>query len=135
MDKLVQTLVNAPESARKVAPEAEVLTDFYPRLRGELYYHAKSLRPSPALLDLLCSAFKDEVYVDLSPFHTFNCGDLSLLVSRLQEHGQMTRLNLSNMPNLANEDLSLVLVSGPKQNFEAVYLMENPRSRSNRYAL
>ncbi|CAD6591967.1 MAG: hypothetical protein ASARMPRED_005887 [Alectoria sarmentosa] len=127
MDKLVQTIVNDPETARKVASEADVLTDFYPRLRGELYYHSKCLRPSPALLDLLYAAFTDEGYVDLSPFHTFNCVDLSLLVSRLQEHGQMTRLNLSNMPNLTNEGLSLVLVSGSKRVFEAVYLMENPQ--------
>ncbi|CAF9933987.1 MAG: hypothetical protein ALECFALPRED_005807 [Alectoria fallacina] len=127
MDKLVQTIVNDPETARKVASEAEVLTDFYPRLRGELNYHAKSLRPSPALLDLLCAAFKDELYVDLSPFHNFNCGDLSLLVSWLQEHGQMTRLNLSNLPNFTNEGLSLVLVSGPKRVFEAVYLIKNPQ--------
>lgn len=127
IEKLVQTLVENPESARQVAPAAEVLADFWPRLKGKIYEHAKSLRPSPALLDLLCATLKEEMYVDLSPFHTLTCEDLSLLVSRLQSDGQMRRLNLSHMPNLTSEGLASVLVPGLRQRLLGVYLMENPQ--------
>lgn len=127
LEKLVQTLVEDPESARQVAPAAEVLADFWPRLKGKIYEHAKILRPSLALLDLLCASLKEEMYVDLSPFHTLTCADLSLLVSRLQSHGQMRRLNLSNMPNLTSEGLASVLGPEPKQRLLGLYLMENPQ--------
>ena len=127
MEKLVQTLVDDPECAREVTPEAELLTDFWPRMKEYFYEHAEKLRASPALLDLLSATLKEETYVNLSPFQTFTCKDLSKLVWRLQGHGKWRRLNLSNMPNLTSEGLASVLNHGRTPRYLCVYLMENPQ--------
>lgn len=127
MDQLVQQVANDPESVLQGAAEAKLLADFCPRLKDELYDKARSLIPSPALLELLCTAVENETYIDLSPFKTSKCEDISFIVLRLQDHGRMTHLNLSNMPKLTNEGFPSILFLSPSNALQAVYLMENPQ--------
>ena len=125
MNQLLQEIVEYPDP--EVEEVAGKLTDYKPRQKEMLYNRAEDLRPSSERLRLLLTTLRDEAYVDLSPFHSFTCEDISLLVSQLQDHGQMRRLNLSNMPNLTNEGLSRILSSSKKQVLQALYLMENPQ--------
>ena len=144
MDQSLQSLLDNPEKYIEGVAEAKWLVDFCPRLREKLYNSAASLTPSSALLKLLCVALESDDHVDLTPFLTLSSEDLLSLVSRLQFDGQMTRLNLSNMPALTNEGLSEILYPGPRRIvtneglseifypgsrriLQAVYLMENPQ--------
>ena len=125
MDQVVRTVVKYPDpTVEEIAGE---LTDFKPRLEEMLYNRAEDRRPSSTILRRLIDTLRDEAYVDLSPLRSLTCKNISFLVSQLQDHGQMRRLNLSNMPNLTNECLSRMLSSSKKNVLQALYLMENPQ--------
>lgn len=127
MDVLISTILSYPDSALGAVSEAEILADFNERLKKGVYDGAESLKPSVTSLGLLCTIFKHDLYVDLSPFHTLTYDDLVSLVSQLLDHGQMRQLNFSNMANLTGEDLALVLSPRPGPKLQAVFLLENPQ--------
>lgn len=124
MDTVLQTLLDGPDEDTDLVSEAELLADFLPNLKGKLYEQAKTLKPSPHVLDLLCRALKDETDIDLSPFKGLSPEDMSLVVSRLRKHGKINTLCISNRPDLTEHDLQVVLrgVSG----LEVLYILEDP---------
>ncbi len=63
--------------------------------------------------------------VQLSPFESFSAEDMSLVVSRLQKHGKMKTLCISNRPNLTDEDLQIVLRGAT--GLKALYILEDPQ--------
>ena len=88
--------------------EAEALNDFIPRLRSRLYSQAADLETSSSMLHLLLRALEQDLEVDLRPFKNFTIEHLSFLFAQLQ-NGRMRSLNLSNMPELTEADLKLII--------------------------
>ncbi|KAF6232196.1 hypothetical protein HO173_009579 [Letharia columbiana] len=125
MATVLKALLDAPDEDAGLLSEAELLTDFLPRLKDRLYEQANALEPSPHLLNLLCRALEDHDDVDLSPFKAFSAEDLSLVVSRLRKHGKMITLCMSNRPDLTEEDLKLVLHDAA--DLKALYILEAPQ--------
>ena len=125
MATVLQALLDASDEDAGLLSEAELLTDFLPRLKDRLYEQANALEPSPHLLNLLCRALEDHDDVDLSPFKAFSAEDLSLVVSRLRKHGKMITLCVSNRPDVTEEDLKLVLRDAA--DLKALYILEAPQ--------
>ncbi|KAL8705557.1 MAG: hypothetical protein Q9201_001335 [Fulgogasparrea decipioides] len=112
MDILLDNLIDQSEKdssdVSDLIAEAEVLSDFIPKLRLKLYGRAATLVPTASVLRLLYKALEQDTEVSLSPFTTLTVEHLSELVVKLC-HGNMRVLNLSNMPNLSDSDLKTVL--------------------------
>ncbi len=124
MAAVLQNLMDGSDEDTGLLSEVELLTDFLPKLRAKLYEDASSVKPFPHLLDLLCRALED-TDVDLSPFGYFSAEDMSLVVSRLQKHGKIDTLCVSNRPNLTNEDLQILLRG--TTGLKALYILEDPQ--------
>lgn len=111
MDVLLESLLDQTEDNPHLMAEAELMSDFIPKLRAKFYVRAASLKPSSALIRLLCRALENEVEVDLSPFKTLTVDDLTAVVAILRK-SKMKVLNLSDMPNLEESDLGKILGFG-----------------------
>ncbi|KAI4099490.1 MAG: hypothetical protein LQ339_005917 [Xanthoria mediterranea] len=132
MDQLLDLLLDPSEQdVPTLMAEAEHLHDFIPKLRQRLYNQASVLEPSGANIVLLNKAFEGAAIVDLSPFTALTSGHLATLVARLQKgHGAMEVLNLSNMPDLTESDLELILDIGNGSEtlpITAILLLETPK--------
>lgn len=125
MATVLQTLLDGSDDNTGLVLEAEVLTDFLPKLKAKLYEQASALKPSHQLLDLLCRALEDDIDVDLSPFKGFSAVDISFVVSRLRKHGKMNTLCMSNQPDLTEENLQVVLRGA--EGLKALYILEDPQ--------
>ena len=125
MAAVLQTLLDGSDEDTGLSSEVELLTDFLPKLKGKLYEDASIVKPLPQLLDLLCRALEEDTDVDLSPFGSFSAKDMSLVVSRLQNHGKMNTLCISNRPDLTDEDLQIVLRGAT--GLKALYILEDPQ--------
>ncbi|KAI4129529.1 MAG: hypothetical protein LQ341_006559 [Variospora aurantia] len=108
MDSLLDLLLDPSQDPSALMAEAEILTDFVPKLRRRLYHQAATLPPSASHLILLEKALQQDLNVDLSPFKLFSVGHLSKLVAKLR-NGTMRSVNLSDMPDLTEDDLALIL--------------------------
>ena len=125
MATVFQSLLDGTDDNTGVLSEAEVLTDFLPKLKEKLYEHANALKPSRHLMNILCRALEDEVDVDPSPFQGFSAEDLSFVVSRLRNNGKMNTLCMSSRPNLTEEDLQVVLRGAA--GLKTLYILECPQ--------
>ncbi|KAL8741922.1 MAG: hypothetical protein Q9184_008327, partial [Pyrenodesmia sp. 2 TL-2023] len=111
MDNFLDVLLDPSQDTAALLAEAELLTDFVPRLRRRLYDQAGTLTPSTTLLNLLHKALSRDVEVDLSPFNMLPVEHLTTLVGKLR-HGKMRSLNLSNMSHITESDLEAILEAG-----------------------
>ena len=132
MDRLLDVLLDPSEQdVPALMAEADHLHDLIPKLRQRLYNQASVLEPSGANIVLLNKAFEGATIVDLSPFTALTSGHLATLVARLQKgHGAMEVLNLSNMPDLTESDLELILDIGNGSetlSITAILLLETPK--------
>ena len=109
MDKLAQSLLDDPGNGLPALSEAELLSDFLPRLRTKVYERAATLEPSPAYMELLFETLKNDVCVDMSRFQRFSAKDLAATISRLTTDGKIRALDLSNMLDLNHQDLQTIL--------------------------
>ena len=125
MATVLQTLLEGPDEISGILLEAELLTDFMPKLKTKLYEQANTLKPSPHLVDLLCRALADNTHVDLGPFTTLSAEDMSLVVSRLRKHGKMDTLCVSNRSDLTERDMQIVLRGAA--GLKALYILEDPQ--------
>ena len=123
MVTVIQALLDGPNENDGLLSEVELLTDFLPRLKEMLYERSSALKLSPHILDLLSRALEEDIHVDLSPFTGFSTEDMSLVVSRLQKHGKMHTLYISNRPDLTAEDLQIVVRDAA--GLKALYLLED----------
>ena len=111
-------------------PEAELLTDFGPSLRRKLYEDPTVLKTSQAGLYLLCRALEGELNVDLSaPLKILSIKDISLVISKLRQHGNIRSVVLSNLPELREEDLHEAFQG--ERCLRALYLIETPHISIN----
>ena len=118
-----------PQDHSELLAEMELMTDFVPKLRKRLYEEAADLTASDVVLSLLKKSLEQEIEVDLAPFQHFPADHLAALVATLR-CGNMRVLSLSNLPNLTETDLSLILgnnsgIKGTDQ-LGAIVLMETP---------
>lgn len=81
------------------------------------------LGPSPAAIDLLSAAVANEPLFDLGRFRAFSSAELCTIVSRLQLSGDMTALNPSNNPSIAEDDLCRILAI--KSPLRTLYILGN----------
>lgn len=125
MVTVLQALLDEPNEDTGLLSEVELLTDFPSRLKEKLYERSSALKPSPHILNLLVRALEEEIDVDLSPFTGFSTDDMSLVVSRLQKHGKMHTLCISNRPDLTTEDLQIVLRDAA--GLKVLYILEDPQ--------
>ena len=123
MAAVLQALLDEADENTALQSEAELLTDFLPKLKEKLYELSNTLKPSHHLLNLLCRALEEEIDVDLSPFKCFSSEDMSLVVSRLRKHGRMQTLCISNRSDLTAEDLQVVLRDAT--GLKALYVLED----------
>ncbi|KAI4170188.1 MAG: hypothetical protein LQ348_007159 [Seirophora lacunosa] len=145
MDNFIDILLDPSQDAAALMAEVDVLIDFVPKLRRRLYDQAATLSPSPSHLTLLQKALEKDVDVDLSPFKMLTVHHFSELVAKLC-HGNMRSLTLSNMPDLTEDDLVLILggasastdetesstgssekVVGAMGNITSIILLETPK--------
>ena len=124
MDTLLQALLDGPDNTGLIS-EAELLTDFVPRLKEKLYEQSDALKPAPYILDLMCRALEEETDVDVSPFANFTAEDTSHVVSRLRKHGKMQTLCMSNKSSLTAEDVQVVLRDAT--GLKALYVLDDPQ--------
>ncbi len=125
MDICLQSVLDLSENDSCFMAEAELLTDFLPRLKDELYDRATNLEWSSYHLDLLCQALQNEVEVDLSPLSNISAKDLALVVAKLYKNGKMSTLNLSNRPDISLEDLHFII--GTDTRLRVLCLLEMPQ--------
>lgn len=109
MDQVVQSLLDDPDNETSVFPEAELLSNFLPRLKSKLYEQADTLEPSSGLIEILIKALRDDVQVDLSRFQKFSPLEFSEVMSKLSRNGRVAALNLSNMPKLTGDEIKMIL--------------------------
>ncbi|KAL8954976.1 MAG: hypothetical protein Q9193_006982, partial [Seirophora villosa] len=146
MDNFLDILLDpSQDDAAALMAEVDLLVDFVPKLRRRLYNQAATLSPSAAHLTLLQKALEKDVDVDLSPFKMLTGHHFSELVAKLC-HGNMRSLTLSNMPDLTEDDLVLILggasastdetesstgssekVVGAMGNITSIILLETPK--------
>lgn len=132
MNRLLDVLLDPSEQDLPgLMAEADHLHDFIPNLRQRLYDQASVLKPSAANISLLHKALEGATIVDLSPFTALTAGHLSTLVAQLQRgHGSTKVLNLSNMPDLSESDLELILNIGngsENPSITAIIILETPK--------
>ncbi|KAI4173447.1 MAG: hypothetical protein LQ343_002980 [Gyalolechia ehrenbergii] len=108
MNSLMEQILDPGKDNSDLIAEVEVLNDFLPKLRHRLYDQAATLQPTTSFVNLLHKALEQDIEVDLSVFEKFDVEDLSMLVAKLRG-GKMRALNLSNMPELNEPDLQLIL--------------------------
>lgn len=125
MAAVIRALLDGSDESTGLLSEAELLTDFLPKLKCKLYEQASAIKPSAHLLNLLCRALKDDKDVDLSPFTAFSAEDMSLVVSRLRKRGKLTTLCISNRPDITEVDLRIVLHDAA--GLKALYILEDPQ--------
>lgn len=125
MDQLIGALIDDPGSNTPILLEADHLTDLGPRLKPKLYERAESLKPSPALVQLLTLTLKRCAYVDLAPFKKFAVDELAELISGIASHGNLSAVNLSRMPTITHEIIQKLL--GPKPAISSLYLVGCPQ--------
>lgn len=125
MNNVLKALLDGPDENDGLLSEAELLTDFVPKLKEKLYEQSNALKPSPHVLDLLCRALEEDTDVDLSPFKAFSADDMSRVVSRLCKRGKMHSLCISNRPDLTPGDLQVVLRDAT--GLKALYLLGDPQ--------
>ena len=110
MNTMIETALRQNENELKLwMPEAELLNDFLRSLRRKIYEDPSVLKTSPAGLYLLCRALQGEQTVDLSPLETHSSKDIAEVVLKLKENGVAKFIALSNLPNLLEEDLGMIL--------------------------
>ena len=119
LDQLVQSVVNGEETDPQVLSDAEMLTDFYTRVRGKLYEQAGNLESSPTLLEVLFNSLKGETYVNLGLFSSLSTTEISSLAIRLTLEGCVEDLNLSGL-DIPDTDLRTIL---DHERIQRVYLM------------
>ena len=114
-DTLVDLAVTQPEGDIARVSEALVIPGVRETLKRKLYAMAEAdeLNPSSTILELICAALKDDVFVDLSPFRSLTSSSLYMIISRLHQHGNMTELKLSNNPSITESDLCAVVAAKP----------------------
>ncbi|KAL8937297.1 MAG: hypothetical protein Q9216_004497 [Gyalolechia sp. 2 TL-2023] len=108
MNKLMEEILDPGTDNPDLIASLEILNDFIPKLRCRLYERAATLQPTTVSVDLLHKAMKEDVEVDLSVFKNFAVEDLAVLVAKLRGE-KMRVLNLSNMLELSEADLQLIL--------------------------
>ena len=124
LGKLANAVAHCEEIDPQVLSEAEVLTDFWPKVKEQLYADAGNLTYSPSLLQILFKSLKSEIYVDLSPFRKLSMSDLGDLVHRLSHEGNLAELNLSYRLDISKDDIRTLLdnIEGTKC---GLYIMGN----------
>ena len=125
MDTVLQNLLDSPQANSSLMDEAELLTDFLPRLKDKIYERAPTMKWSPYHLDLLCQALQNEAVVDLTPLTNVPAKDLAVVVEKLSRNGKMNILNLSNRPDISLEDLRHIIGTVP--NLRVLCLLEMPQ--------
>lgn len=107
MNALLDNLLLQSRDDPVLLAEVEQLTDFVPKLRTKLYEQAATLKSSPMLVRLLGKALLGVVQVDLGPFKILTAEDISAVIQGISS--SMEVLNLSNMPELTDLDLGVIL--------------------------
>ena len=125
MDTVLQNLLDSPQENSSLMDEAELLTDFLPRLKDKIYDQAPTMKWSPYHLDLLCQALQNEVVVDLTPLTNVPAKDLAVIVEKLSRNSKMNVLNLSNRPDISLEDLRHII--GTVTDLRVLCLLEMPQ--------
>ena len=125
MDTLIQNLLDSPEENSSLVVEAELLTDFLPKLKDKIYDQAKTLKWSSYHLDLLFQALQNELEVDLGPLTNIPAEDLAIIVEKLYKNGKVSILNLSNRSDISLEDLHYIIGTGTR--LRVLCLLEMPQ--------
>ena len=125
MDTVLQNLLDSSEENSSLVAEAELLTDFLPRLKDKLYDAAMTMKWSSHHLDLLYQALQNESEVDLSPLSNIPAKDLAVVVGKLYKYGKMRILNLSNRPDFSLEDVRSIIGTGTR--LRVLCLLEMPQ--------
>ena len=68
LNQLAETLVNDEITDHDILQQAEMLPDFWPKVKEILYQKANKLKVSSKSLELLYQSLKQDIFVDLSLF-------------------------------------------------------------------
>ena len=83
------------------------------------------MKPSPAIIALLCAVLRGEGHVDLGSLLNFSKSDICSIISKLQESREVISLNLSKNFNI--NEIDLVGVLSPRSPVETIYLLSDPQ--------
>lgn len=121
-NKVLQVVLEQSQLPTDLCSEALLVPETRALMTNKLYKMAESgnLEPSSALIKLMCAALQKEDFVDLGPFENFSSSDLCSIIVKLQEYGNLTSLNISNLR--INEDDFLGML-GPKSSIQTLYLL------------
>lgn len=108
--------------------EALELNEFRFALRRKLRQIGHELQGCDATIQVIYEAFLDCAEVDLSPFGSLSIDCLSLIVSQLQEHGQITTFGLSNRSDLTLAGVENMI--GPQSTMTTLCLLANSKLSS-----
>ena len=125
MNRLIEKTLADPEDGLDWMLQTELPAHFFPDLREILIDRAQTLEPSPAVLDLLCSALKGERKISLGAFQKFKAEDLRSLLSKLETDCPIESLDLSGHPSLSEAELKQLLEGITDLN--TLYLMNMPQ--------
>ena len=109
LTQLADAVVKCEDIDSDTLSEAEILPDFWSKVKERLYANAGSLKMSNALLDVFAKSLKHERYIDLSPFSLMSITDIREVVSRLSYDASLMELNLSGRLHLSKEEICTVL--------------------------
>ncbi|KAL8652971.1 MAG: hypothetical protein Q9226_004037 [Calogaya cf. arnoldii] len=131
MDRLLDVLLDSSEEdASILVAKASHLPDFVSKLRQRLHNQASVLEPSATIIGLLARVLEGVATVDLSRFTLWSAEHLSTLITRLQKvQGSMKVLNMSNIPNLTDSELEIILNEhdSATPSIRAVIILETPK--------
>ena len=113
VSKVLHTALEQPELQMDAVAEVLDLPETRTALKEKLYDLAESnnLKASPAVIELLSVVLGENNDVDLGPFRSFKSSDLCTVIVKLQDHRNVTSVNLSNNIRINETDLLYVLNS------------------------
>ena len=109
LDQLANAVVKCEDVDPDVFLEAEILTDFWPKVKERLYADAGNLKFSNVMLDVFSMSLKDDQCVNMSPFNLMSVAEISQVVSCLCHDASLVELNLSNHLRLSKEEIRMIL--------------------------
>ncbi|KAG8526169.1 uncharacterized protein KY384_000162 [Bacidia gigantensis] len=109
LDQLAEMIIKSGTIIPSVMAEAEILNDFWPKIREKLYNEAETLLYTKTSQTLLLKLLKDDEHVDLTCFKTFTSANVLDFVTSLLQYRHMKSLNLSGHRHLERIGTSSLL--------------------------
>ena len=130
LDQLADAVSKGADMESHSLSDAEMLSDFWPKVKERLYANANSLEYSRPLLDVFFKSLKDDTYIDMGPFVSFSIPEIGEVVHRLSHEGSLVELDLSCRRDLSRDAIHTI-VHKDNKTLHCLFIMESTSVTAN----